>query len=419
MKICIVGLGYVGLPLSALFSIKYDVIGFDISEIRIKELKSGNDTTGEVENLGDYKIELTSDPHQIKEADFVIISVPTPVDENKKPDLTLLKSASQTVGENLKSGAIVVYESTVYPGCTEEICVPILENASGLKFGADFKVGYSPERVNPADKVHTIDKIIKVVSGSDDDCRDKIAEVYGEVVTAGIHKVSSIATAEASKVIENVKRDLNIALVNELSLIFEKIGVDTLEVLESAGTKWNFNTGAYTPGLVGGHCIGIDPYYLTYKAKELGYDPKIILAGRETNEYMAQHVSEMLTKHLREGSKVLIMGLTFKENVPDTRNSHSKRIINFLKEKDLLVYGYDPLLSQGNISDDFEVENIDFLNSDLKFDAVIVFSPHDEFKNISLIDLKGKMNDQPFLIDIKQFYNKVEAQELGFTYKSL
>ncbi|MBU4331837.1 nucleotide sugar dehydrogenase [Patescibacteria group bacterium] len=453
-KICIVGLGYVGLPLAALFSTTYDVVGFDINEKRIKELKQGKDSTGEVEDIANYNIEFTTDAHKISHADFVIVAVHTPIDRAKNPDLGPLRSASKIVGQNLKNGAIVVYESTVYPGCTEEICAPILEQESGKKCGADFKVGYSPERVNPADKEHTIDKIVKVVSGCDKITMERIAELYGSVITAGVHKASSIKVAEAAKVIENIKRDLNIALVNELSLIFEKLGINTREVLEAAGTKWNFNSGKYYPGLVGGHCISVDPYYLTHKALEVGYHPQIILAGRATNEYMARHVAEMTVKELSlagkvlKDSKVLIMGLTFKENVPDTRNSQAKRVIEYLKEFGVDVYGYEPLLKD-DIEEQFGVENIKEIKPfdklrpgklrnreikddddpsdqlpvtsdyDTKFDAVIIFSPHNEFKKITLDILKNKMNDKPIIVDIKEFFNKDKAKELGFAYRSL
>ncbi|MEK7167682.1 MAG: nucleotide sugar dehydrogenase [Patescibacteria group bacterium] len=424
-KVCVLGLGYVGLPLAALFSKKHQVIGFDAKQSRIDELKSGLDSTGEVDDIGHYNIEFTSDPQKMKEADFVIVAVPTPIDQAKNPDLTLVVKATETVGRNMKPGAIVIYESTVYPGCTEEICVPILEKESGMKFGEDFKVGYSPERVNPGDKEHAIDKVVKVVSGSDQEALDKVAELYGSVIPAGIHRVSCLKVAEATKVIENVKRDLNIAFVNELSLIFNRVGISTREVLEAAGTKWNFNTGKYFPGLVGGHCIGVDPYYLTHQALKLGYHPQVILAGRATNEYMSRHVAELVLKgiikqgKIIEKSKVLFMGLTFKENVLDIRNSKAKDIIDYLKEFGLSVYGYDPLLKDGGTKEEFGVDNIDLKSVSEKFDAVIVFSPHSVFKEISLLDLKDKMNENPVLVDIKEFYKKEEAERLGFIYKTL
>ncbi|NQU77860.1 nucleotide sugar dehydrogenase [Candidatus Falkowbacteria bacterium] len=424
-KICIVGLGYVGLPLAALFSTTYDVCGFDINEKRIEELKNNKDFTGEVEDLENLNIEFTCDPHKISHADFVIIAVPTPIDKAKNPDLGPLESASKIVGANLKDGAVVVYESTVYPGCTEEICVPILERESGKKCGVGFKVGYSPERVNPADKEHTIDKIIKVVSGSDNDTLEKLADLYGSVVTAGVHKASSIKVAEAAKIIENVKRDLNIALVNELALIFEKLGINTREVLAAAGTKWNFNSGEYHPGMVGGHCIGIDPYYLTSKALEVGYHPQVILAGRAINEYMARHVAETVVKELGalgkvlKDSCVLIMGLTFKANVPDTRNSQSKRVIEYLREFGLGVLAFEPLLPNDAVEEGFGVKNIDLEKAGKEFDAMIIFSPHDKFKKYDLGVLKNKMKENPVLMDIYEFYSKKEAEDKGFIYRCL
>jgi len=424
-KIVVIGLGYVGLPLAALLSTKHQVTGFDINESRVDELLAGRDWTGEVENIKNFKLDFTTDPSKIREADFVIVTVPTPIDNAKNPDLRPVEAATKTVGQNLKLGAIVIYESTVYPGCTQEICVPILERESGLKLGEGFKVGYSPERVNPGDKEHTIDKIVKVVSGSDDETLDKVARLYSSVISAGIFRASGLKVAEAAKVIENVKRDLNIALVNELSLIFDKIGIDTREVLDAASTKWNFNEGKFFPGLVGGHCIGVDPYYLTYKAIKLGYHPQVILAGRATNEHMTHHVADLVVKSLGhagkalKNSKILVMGLTFKENVPDTRNSKIKDVIADLKKLAVVVYGYEPLLENDGIKQEFGVENVDINNTDEKFDAVIVFSPHNEFKSISLERLKSKMSDSPVLMDIKRFYDKEEAERLGFIYKSL
>jgi len=424
-KICIVGLGYVGLPLAALFSTKYEVIGFDVKQSRIQELSQGKDSTDEVKDIGRYPIQYTTDPARIKEADFIIVAVPTPVDNAKNPDLLPVLSASKIVGENLKRGSIVVYESTVYPGCTEDDCLPVLEKYSGLKCGSDFKIGYSPERVNPGDKEHTIDKIVKVVSGCDGETLDKIAEVYGSVITAGVHRASCIKVAEASKVIENVKRDLNIALVNELSLIFERLGISTREVLAAAGTKWNFNSGQYSPGLVGGHCIGVDPYYLTHKALALGYYPQVILAGRSINEYMSRHVAELVLKNLIRSNKilancrVLVMGLTFKENVPDIRNSKVKDIIANLADYGFAVSGYDPLISVEDARKEFKVDNINFRNSPLKFDAVVIFSPHRQFKDISLSELYAKMNGDPVLIDIKGLYDRQAAEQAGFVYRTL
>ena len=337
--ICIVGLGYVGLPLAETFSNHLKTIGFDIDQEKVKRLSESNN---------EDNIEFTSDPSKIKQADFVLIAVPTPVTKFKEPDLSFVKSAAKTVGKNLKKGAIVVLESTVYPGVTEEIVKPILEEASGLKCGADFKIGYSPERINPGDDEHTLNKITKVVAGMDEETTEILADLYGLITN--VYKAKDIKTAEAAKVIENIQRDLNIALMNELAIIFHKMGLDTKAVLEAASTKWNFHR--YSPGLVGGHCIPVDPYYLVYKAKELGYHPQVILAGRAINDYMPKHVAEMAIKGLNEvgkvikGSKVLIMGLTYKENVPDTRESPVREMVKELKEFGIEVYGYDPLLSR-------------------------------------------------------------------------
>ena len=420
-KICVVGLGYVGMPLAHAFDKEFDVIGFDISEKKINELKNGIDSTEELteEQVKNCNIEFTTDPKKIKQADFIIIAVPTPITEDKIPNLKYVESASELVGKNLKKGAIVVFESTVYPGTTEEICLPILEKFSNLKAGTDFKIGYSPERINPGDKEHTVTKIIKVAGGMDKETTDKMAEIYGKVITAGIHKAPDIKTAEAAKVIENIQRDLNIALVNELSLIFEKMNINTKDVIDAAGTKWNFHK--YTPGLVGGHCIGVDPYYLTYKAQKLGYEPRVILAGRGINEFMSKHLNNIVLRALMKnkkqvsGAKVLIMGLTFKENCPDTRNSKIQDVINYLKKYDIQVKAMDPLIKEEEINS-FGVEKH---NETDKYDAIIVFSPHNVFKEISLEKLKQITNENPILVDIKQFYDKKQAENLGFYYKTL
>ena len=344
-RIAVVGLGYVGLPLAAAFGRHVPVIGFDISATKVAELERGHDSTGELtsDDLAATQISYTTDPSCLKNASFIIVTVPTPLRDDKTPDLSPLQAASTTIGRNLKPGSIVVYESTVYPGVTEDVCVPILEAESGLQCGQDFKVGYSPERINPGDKVHTVDKIIKVVSGQDEETLNTVALVYGTVVTAGVHRASSIKVAEAAKVIENTQRDLNIALMNELALIFDKLGISTSEVLEAAGTKWNFLR--FTPGLVGGHCIGIDPYYLTYKAESIGYYPQVILSGRRINDGMGKYIAETTIKKMIEadkpvkGSRVLVLGLTFKENVPDIRNT---RVIDIIEE--LRSYGVEPLV---------------------------------------------------------------------------
>jgi len=341
-KIAVVGLGYVGLPVAVAFGKKHPVIGFDINKNRIETLVSGVDYTNEVEpeELKEAQIQFTSDGSKLKEANFIIVSVPTPINAHNQPDLTPLLKASETVGANLQKGSIVVYESTVYPGATEDDCVPVLEKASGLECGKDFFVGYSPERINPGDKVHTFTTITKVVSGQTPEVLDIVADLYASVVTAGVHKASSIKVAEAAKVIENTQRDVNIALMNELALIFDRIGIDTAEVLEAAGTKWNFLK--FTPGLVGGHCIGVDPYYLTHKAEMVGYHPEVILAGRRINDNIGKYVAEVLVKKLIklnlpvQGARVTVLGLTFKENVPDLRNS---KVIDVIRE--LQEYGID------------------------------------------------------------------------------
>ena len=340
--VCVVGLGYVGLPLAKAFSKHLKVTGYDIDEEKIKNLNSNNN---------EDNLEFTAKPSKIRQADFVLICVPTPVTKSKEPDLKYVKSATEIVGKNLKKGAVVVLESTVYPGVTEEIVKPIMEEKSGMKCGADFKIGYSPERINPGDEAHTLDKITKVVAGMDEKTTEILADLYGLITN--VYKAKDIKTAEAAKVIENIQRDLNIALMNELAIIFHKMGLDTKAVLEAASTKWNFHR--YSPGLVGGHCIPVDPYYLVYKAKELGYHPQVILAGRAINDYMPKHVAEMAIKSLNEvgkvikGSKVLIMGLTYKENVPDTRESPVREMVKELKEFGVNVYGYDPLLSKEEI----------------------------------------------------------------------
>ncbi|MDP2586642.1 MAG: nucleotide sugar dehydrogenase [Candidatus Komeilibacteria bacterium] len=422
IKICVVGLGYVGLPLACLFSKKYEVFGYDNNPEKIEELKKGYDRTHEIgDKLADYKINYSVDPSIIKQANFIIVAVPTPIDADKNPDLAPVRGASKTVGQNLSAGSIVVYESTVWPGCTEEVCVPIIEKESGLKYNQEFFLGYSPERVNPGDSEHTIDKIVKVVSGSTPATLKTVSQVYGAIVNT-VYPVSNIKTAEAAKVIENIQRDLNVALMNELSLIFAKMDIDTREVIEAAGTKWNFVK--YYPGLVGGHCISVDPYYLTYKSAQLGYQSQVILAGRSINDAMPGHVAEVVSQSLTAAgknlsqSKVLILGLTFKENVPDLRNSKAKELAEEFKSRQLEVFGHDPLAR-----DDFIQSYFGFKNSGLadlpKVDAVIMFSPHQEFKQLTLEKLKSMMTEHPVLFDLKRFYDKEEANKLGITYKCL
>jgi len=407
MTVCIVGLGYVGMPLAEAFAKHVHVIGFDINEKKVVALKKKYPD-----------LELISQSARIKDADVVIIAVPTPVTESKEPDLAPVQSASRIVGKNLKKGAIVVLESTVYPGVTEDIVGPILEEESGLRLGLDFKVGYSPERVNPGDKDHTIDKITKIVSGMDEESANTLAELYGTITT--VYKTKDIKTAEAAKVIENIQRDLNIALMNELSIIFQKMGLDTKAVLDAASTKWNFNR--YNPGLVGGHCIPVDPYYLVYKAKELGYHPQVILAGRSINDYMPKHVAMLTIKALNDvkkvihGSSVLIMGLTFKENVDDTRETPVKEIIKELKEFGCVLYGYDPFLSEKDIVD-FGLKIFD--KSTVKVDCVIFTVAHEPFKRMGLDSIKNFLKDAPILIDIRGIFNRKEAEEKGFYYKTL
>jgi UDPglucose 6-dehydrogenase/UDP-N-acetyl-D-galactosamine dehydrogenase len=402
--VCIVGLGYVGLPLAEAFSSHLKTIAFDIDEEKVKRLSD--------ESNNEHNIDFTSDPSKINEADFVLICVPTPVTKSKEPDLSYVKSAAEIVGRHLKKGAVVVLESTIYPGVTEEVVAPILdlENESGLKCGADFKIGYSPERINPGDEAHALDKITKIVAGMDEETTETLAELYGLITN--VYKAKDIKTAEAAKVIENIQRDLNIALMNELTLIFHKMHLDTKSVLEAAATKWNFHP--YKPGLVGGHCIPVDPYYLVYKAKELGYHPQVILAGRAINDYMPKHVAEMAIKI--KGSKVLIMGVTYKENVADTRESPVREMLKELKEFGIEIYGYDPLLSKEEIKQ-FGVKAIDNLN--VRVDCVIITVTHDVFKKIKLEDVKKFMNDAPILIDVRSIFDGKEAKRKGFYYKRL
>lgn len=420
-KLAVVGMGYVGLPLAIAFSEKeFNVIGFDINQNKIEKYLNGEDPTNEVgdERIKNSKnIEFTSDETKLKEAKFIIVAVPTPVLENKMPDLRPLEGASTIIGRNISKGAIVVYESTVYPGATEEVCLPLLEKESGLKCGVDFKIGYSPERINPADKENTLTKIMKITSGMDKESSDIIAEVYGKVITAGIHRASSIKVAEAAKVIENSQRDINIAFVNELSLIFDRIGIDTLEVLEAAGTKWNFLP--YRPGLVGGHCIGVDPYYLANKASELGYHAQVILAGRRINDNMAKFVAEKTIKKLIndnirvKGADILVMGLTFKENCPDLRNSKVNDIIKELKEYGANVHVVDPMAPKEEALEEYGIILED--ESCIKnMDAVVIAVGHKEYRDMKPADLRKYFNPvyaKPLLIDVKSIFNKAEAEK--------
>lgn len=398
IKISVIGLGYVGLPLAVAFSDKFEVIGFDVNEKRVEELNKFNDKTLEIDleklknAITNNKMKLSSKIDDIKECNFYIVSVPTPVDKNNRPDLTPLLKASQSVGSVLKKGDIVVYESTVYPGATEEECVPVLEKFSNLKFNEDFFCGYSPERINPGDKEHTITKIKKITSGSTKKVADIVDDVYASIIKAGTFKASSIKVAEAAKVIENTQRDINIAFVNELSMIFEKMHIDTTEVLKAAGTKWNFLK--FSPGLVGGHCIGVDPYYLTHKAQELGYHPEIILAGRRINDnmgkYAANRVVKLMIKHDKKinKAKVLILGITFKENCPDIRNSRVIDVIKELKEFGCNVDVYDPWADKNDVLKEYKFNLLNDL--DLKqYDAIVLAVAHDEFKNLDFSNLNA------------------------------
>jgi UDP-N-acetyl-D-galactosamine dehydrogenase len=415
--VCIVGLGYVGLPLIEAFSKSLKVIGYDINARRVAELNKKYKKSG---------ITFTSDPTRISQADFLIICVPTPVTKMKEPDLSPIANATAVVGRNLKRGSVVILESTVYPGVTEEIMMPILEKESGLKCGRDFKIAYAPERVNPGDSKHTVNKITKVVSGMDEETRDLVAELYGRIIP-NIFVARNIQTAEAAKVIENIQRDLNIALMNELSLIFEKLHLDTKDVLDAAATKWNFHR--YSPGLVGGHCIPVDPYYLVRRARELGYHSQVISAGRAINDSMAKHVAEMTVKALNEvgkvikGSKVLVIGLTYKENVPDTRETPQKHVIEELKEYGIVPLGYDPLLDIAEAETEFGVKMLAGLATKIKFDAVILAVAHDVFRNkarsITLESLAGIMNSHPVLVDIRRFFERSQAIKAGFCYRTL
>lgn len=422
-KLAVVGMGYVGFPLAASFAEHgVEVIGFDTNSKKIENYLNGKDPTREI---GDERLKkisniyFTSDEEKLKEAKFIIVAVPTPVLKNKMPDLTPIEGASKIVGRNLSNGAIVVYESTVYPGVTEDICVPILEMESGMICGEDFKVGYSPERINPGDKIHRVENIVKITSGIDEESSKIIAQVYGIIIKAGIHRATSIKVAEAAKVIENSQRDINIAFVNELSLIFDRIGIDTLEVLEAAGTKWNFLP--FKPGLVGGHCIGVDPYYLANKAEEVGYHADVILAGRKTNDGMGKFIAEKTIKKLIEAEKVvknshvLIMGLTFKENCPDLRNSKVEDIIKELKEYNVKISVVDPIADKNEAKKEYNVklerwENIKDL------DAIILAVGHDEYKEIDLKDLeKYYLNKRnKILIDVKGIIDKEEASKLEY-----
>ncbi len=444
-RICVVGLGYVGIHVAVNFGKYFRAIGYDRNSRRIDELKKGIDSTREFtpDEIREADIHFTDDPAEISQARLIVVAVPTPVTLNKTPDLSFLISASETVGKNMREGSYIVFESTVYPGTTEEVCIPILERCSGMRAGVHFKVGYSPERVNPGDKEHTFDKVVKVVSGQDKQTADFLAKIYGVPVKAGIHVAPDIKTAEAAKVIENIQRDLNIALMNELSIIFHIMGIDTKHVLEAAGTKWNFLK--FEPGLVGGHCISVDPYYLTFKAEELGYHPEVILAGRRINDYMGKYVAENTVKLMIKagkqvkGAKTLIMGITFKENIADIRES---RVVDIWKE--LTDYGVsvdvvDPYayeseverefgikLMNGNIRNWEEIKKMiegdrkkrdERIRGEKKYDAVLVAVKHNVFRELSPSFFKRIMTEEnPILVDVKGIYSKEEFEKEGFIY---
>jgi UDP-N-acetyl-D-galactosamine dehydrogenase len=427
--IAVIGLGYVGLPLAAAFADHFRVIGFDINPARVEELRAGRDHTGEASaaELAKPGLSFTSRLEDLAEATFLVVAVPTPVNEFKDPDLTPLQKSSETVGRVLRPGMMVVYESTVYPGVTEEVCLPILERVSGLKLG-QFDLGYSPERINPGDKEHTVRRIVKVVSGHDKAAADRCAAVYGAIIEAGVHRAADIKTAEAAKVIENVQRDLNIALMNELSKIFDRLGIHTQDVLAAAGTKWNFHK--YHPGLVGGHCIGVDPYYLTKRAQELGYEPEVILSGRRVNDGMAAYVAEQLLWMIAEAgrlprdSHVLVLGLTFKEDVPDCRNTKAADVVKTLRKRGARVSVWEPLLEDATLTEEFRHEYaLEVVNEPLAglrdLDGVVLVNGHRLFREaVTLTELRARMRT-PCLFDVKNFFSRAEAGALGFHYKSL
>jgi len=425
-KLSVVGLGYVGLPLAIEFAKKYDLIGYDVNNDKLNKYRDGLDVTEEVGDkaVQETSMTFTNNKNDLKKCKFHVVAVPTPINIDKTPNLYPVISASQTVGRNLTKGSIVVYESTVYPGTTEEICIPILEEESGLKFGEDFKVGYSPERINPGDKVNTLTKIVKVVSGSDEKALKEIKQVYDSIIEAGIHEAESIKVAEASKVIENSQRDINIAFMNELSMVFNKMDINTKAVLEAAGTKWNFLD--FTPGLVGGHCIGVDPYYFTYKAEQLGYHSQIILSGRKINDDMGKHIANNIIKTMIQakqnidGAKIAILGITFKEDVADVRNTKVIDIIDELKDYGVKVLVYDPVADQREVQDVFDIElsSKDELND---LDSIVFAVPHKELKEtFDLNTLSGLYKDNnKVLIDIKSVFDKTECETSDFTYWSL
>ena len=418
--VAIVGLGYVGLPLAVEFGKKFDTIGYDLSAAKIASYREFVDPTGEIpsEDLrAATRLTPTSDPSDLRRADFIVIAVPTPVDVAHIPDFTPLISASTTVGRNMKKGAIVIYESTVYPGASEDICVPVLEQHSGLKWRRDFHIGYSPERVNPGDREHTVSKIIKVVSGDDEETLTKVADLYASIIIAGVHRASSIKVAEAAKVIENTQRDLNIALMNELALIFDRIGIDTLEVLQAAGTKWNFLP--FRPGLVGGHCIGVDPYYLTHKAEMIGYHPQVILAGRRINDGMGAFIAQQTLKQLIKngsplpGAKVIVLGLTFKENCADLRNSKVADVIRELKELGCDVSVHDPIADSQEAEHHYGMALTPWEALPAQADAIVAAVPHKNYLTMPLSELLSRLKKNGVFIDVKSAFDRTAIMNAG------
>ena len=423
-RLAVVGLGYVGLPLAHAFAAHFDVVGFDVAQAKVDLMKQGIDPTGEVPEGGlkDVNIDFTTNPEKLKECQFIVVAVPTPVDRNKRPDLTPLVMSSATVAKYMPRDSIIVYESTVYPGVTEDECVPLLEKHSGYEYMKNFKVGYSPERINPGDHVHRLQTIVKVVSGCDDETLDVVARVYETIIEAGVHRASTIKVAEAAKVIENTQRDVNIALMNELSVIFHRLGIDTLEVLRAAGTKWNFLK--FFPGLVGGHCIGVDPYYLTYKAEEVGYHPEVILSGRRINDNMGKFVAENTVKKLIaagkavKGAKVLVLGLTFKENVGDIRNTKVVDILSELAEYQVETYVFDPYANADEVRHEYDIDILPSLDVVPKVDAVILAVPHDRFNELTVERVAAFCCSEhvPVVLDLKGVFEPAAAKKAGVIY---
>ncbi len=417
--VAVVGLGYVGLPLAVEFGKKRQTIGYDLSSSKVESYKQHVDPTGEVsfdELHAASNLLVTTDPAELSPADYIVVAVPTPVDLAHQPDFAALVGASETVGKNMKRGSIIIYESTVYPGATEEICIPVLEKHSGMKWKKDFHVGFSPERINPGDKQHTLTTILKVVAGDDDNTLEKVAELYESIITAGVHRASSIKVAEAAKVIENTQRDLNIALMNELAIIFDKLGIDTMEVLQAAGTKWNFLP--FRPGLVGGHCIGVDPYYLTHKAEMIGYIPQVILAGRRINDSMAKFVAEQTIKQIIKadinvrGARVNVLGLSFKENCPDLRNSKVADLINELQSYGIKIHVHDPVASAEEARHEYGL-NLESWEKLPCADAIIVAVSHREFLARPITDFQAKVSNKGCFIDVKSQFDQTALREAG------